>query len=97
MTDNVNRYILELTKEEIDFIAAAAHVLLRREPENTTVKQLITDLVVQTNFVSASPEAHGVGVANAITMQQQWGQSLGLDLSYYEQLITAQEIYESTY
>ena len=87
-----DKIIVELTRHEIEFIASAAHLFLFHHPDNSTVKQLISNLMQQTNLVSAFPEKHGINIeiraAGLTTTQEQWGKlSSSMDLSRLSPLL----------
>lgn len=89
------KFIIELNRDEIEFIAAAAHLLKFHYPDHPTPKSLIQALVEQTEFVSSNPDNHGLNfqLRQPLTSQQKWGHLTGtMELSNLQQLIAAQEI-----
>jgi hypothetical protein len=76
---------MEFERDEIDFIASAAHSVLQKHPENSTVNKVIASLIQQTTFVSKDARMHGVGVATAnhqTSSQMVGALFMGYDLSY---------------
>lgn len=91
-----DRIILELTRYEIEFVAAVAHLFLQSHPENSTVNGLIKNLVEQTDYVSSNPKNHGISSELCVlrTTQEQWGLAArGLDMSGLSNLLYQLEQY----
>lgn len=87
MTEKV---IVALSRDEIEFLAGAAHLALTQFPSHPVLTGLIQSLVEQTDYVKSDPQPYIVPskLVSFDTPQQRWGQVVrDIDFSSLKNLI----------
>lgn len=70
------KFIIELDRNEIEFLAAITHYYLRSCEGDETALAIIEELKMQTNFVYSDPTKHGISSSLVMynkTTATKWG------------------------